>query len=391
MPGSVIVAGARTPIGKLGGALSSLSAVELGGLAIHAALTRAGVSPEQVQHVFMGHVIQAGTGQITARQAAVFGGVPMSVPCLTVNKVCLSGLQAIYLADQMISAGEAEVVVAGGMESMSQAPFLLPKVRSGWRFGDHTAVDALVRDALYCSFDHASMGESTERIGAAAGISRQEQDAIALASHERALDARDKLADEIVPVEIAQPKGGPIVMNHDEGVRGDTTADALGKLSASFVTDGAVTAGNSSQISDGAAAVIVTSRAVAQRLNLQPLGEVLSYGMVAGPDASLLYQPAGAIRAALRRVDLDVNDLDVIEINEAFASVMAASMKDLGITHDRVNVNGGAIALGHPVGMSGTRLALTLLHELRRRGGGTGAAGLCGGGGQGDAIVVRSL
>jgi acetyl-CoA C-acetyltransferase len=393
MPGSVILAGARTPIGKLSGALAGFSGMDLGGVAIAAALERAGVAPGDVDYVFMGHVLQAGQGQITARQAATKGGIPMSVPATTVNKVCLSGLNAIYLADLLIAAGEADVVVAGGMESMTQAPYLLPGARAGYRAGDATLVDSMMYDGLYCQFDHCAMGLGTEQYNRAAKISRQAQDAFAALSHERAANAikEARFADEIVPVSVPQRKGDPVVVDTDEGVRPGTTAESLGGLKPAFDKEGTITAGNASQISDGGAAVIVTSRARAEALGVTPLGEVVSYGQVAGPDASLLLQPAHAIVRALAKVGKEPSDVSLFEINEAFAVVGLASMAELGITDEVTNVNGGAIALGHPIGMSGTRLALTLLHELRRRGGGLGAASLCGGGGQGDALVVRSV
>ncbi|HXQ76276.1 MAG TPA: acetyl-CoA C-acetyltransferase [Acidimicrobiales bacterium] len=393
MPGSVILGGARTPIGKLSGALAGFSAMELGGFAIAAALERSGVAADQVDYVFMGQVLQAGQGQITARQAAVKGGISMSVPATTVNKVCLSGLNSIFLADLLISAGAAEVVVAGGMESMTRAPYLLPGARAGYRLGDGELVDSMMYDGLYCQFDHCAMGLGTERYNDAAGISRQAQDGFAALSHERAAAAiKDgRFADEIVPVSVAQRKGDPILVDTDEGVRPGTTAESLGGLKPAFDKEGTVTAGNASQISDGGAAVIVTSRAKADALGVAPLGEVLGYGQVAGPDASLLVQPANAIRQALQKAGKSIGDVDLFEINEAFAVVGLASMSDLGITDGVTNVNGGAIALGHPIGMSGTRLALTVLHELKRRGGGTAVASLCGGGGQGDALLVRSL
>jgi acetyl-CoA C-acetyltransferase len=393
MPGSVIIAGARTPIGKLSGALGGFSGMDLGGFAIAAALERAGVAPDAVDYVFMGQVLQAGQGQITARQAAVKGGVPMSVPATTINKVCLSGLNSIYLADMLIAAGEADVVVAGGMESMTQAPYLLPGARAGYRAGDGTLVDSMMYDGLYCQFDHCAMGLSTEQYNRQAKISRGAQDAFAALSHERAAAAiKDgRFADEIVPVSVPQRKGDPVTVDTDEGVRPGTTAESLGALKPAFDKEGTVTAGNASQISDGGAAVVVTSRARAEALGVTPLGEVVSYGQVAGPDASLLLQPANAIVQALAKVGKTPADVALFEINEAFAVVGLASMAELGITDEVTNVNGGAIALGHPIGMSGTRLALTLLHELRRRGGGLGAASLCGGGGQGDALVVRTV
>ncbi|HEX9530690.1 MAG TPA: acetyl-CoA C-acetyltransferase [Acidimicrobiales bacterium] len=393
MPGSVIVAGARTPIGKLSGALAGFSGAALGGIAIKAALERAGIPPEQVEYVFIGQVLQAGAGQITARQAAVNGGIPMTVPATTVNKVCLSGLNAIYLADQMISAGEAEVVVAGGQESMTNAPYLLPEARAGYRAGDKTVVDSMMYDGLFCAFDQVAMGAGTERYSRAREISRARQDELAAASHERASAAikEGRFADEIVAVEVPQRKGDPIVFDTDEGVRPGTTVESLGTLRGAFAKDGTITAGNASQISDGGAAVVVMSRRKASELGIAPLGEVVGYGQVAGPDPSLLTQPARASLRALEKAGLALSDVDLFEFNEAFAAVGAASMDELGLSDAVVNVNGGAIALGHPIGMSGTRLALTILHELRRRGGGTGVAALCGGGGQGDAIVVRTL
>ena len=394
MSGSVIVAGARTPIGKLSGALAGFTAMDLGGFAIAAALERAGVKPEQVDYVFMGQVLQAGQGQITARQAAVKAGIPMTVPAATVNKVCLSGLNTIYLADLLIAAGQADIVVAGGMESMTRAPHLLQDARSGYRLGDGKLVDALMYDGLFCAFDVCAMGAGTEKYTKAAkGITRDRQDAFAAASHERASAAQKegRFADEIVNVSVPQRKGDPIVVETDEGVRPGTTADSLGGLKPAFEADGTITAGNASQISDGGAAVIVMSKAAAEKLGVTPLGEVVGYGQVAGPDASLLTQPSRAINQALERSGKALGDVHLFEINEAFAAVGLASMDDLGISDDVVNVNGGAISLGHPIGMSGTRLALTLLNELKRRGGGMGAAALCGGGGQGDALLVKTI
>jgi acetyl-CoA C-acetyltransferase len=393
MSGSVIVEGARTPIGKLSGALGGFAATELGGFAISAALERAGVKPEQVDYVFMGQVILAGTGQITARQAAVKGGIPMTVPATTVNKVCLSGLNAIYLADLLINAGDAEIVVAGGMESMTQAPYLLPGARAGYRIGDATLVDSMMYDGLFCAFDQCAMGLGTERYNGADGVSRERQDAFSAASHEKAAAAiKDgRFAEEIVAVSVPQRKGDPIVVDTDEGVRPETTAESLGKLRPAFSKDGTITAGNASQISDGAAAVIVMSKAKAEELGVTPLGELVGYGQVAGPDPSLLTQPSRAIAQALAKTGTKLDDVDLFEINEAFAAVGLASVDDLGIPEEKVNVNGGAIALGHPVGMSGTRVALTALLELKRRGGGLAAVSLCGGGGQGDAALLRSL
>jgi acetyl-CoA C-acetyltransferase len=393
MPGSVIVGGARTPIGKLSGALAGFSAMDLGGFAIAAALERAGVAADQVDYVFMGQVLQAGQGQITARQAAVKGGISMSVPATTINKVCLSGLNSIFLADLLISSGAADVVVAGGMESMTKAPYLLPGARAGYRLGDGELVDSMMYDGLYCQFDHCAMGLSTERYNDAAGITRQAQDSFSALSHERAAAAikEGRFSDEIVAVSVPQRKGDPLVVDTDEGVRPGTTAESLGALKPAFDKAGTVTAGNASQISDGGAAVIVTSQAKADSLGVTPLGEVVGYGQVAGPDASLLVQPANAINQALQKAGKTIGDVDLFEINEAFAVVGLASMAALGISDEITNVNGGAIALGHPIGMSGTRLALTALYELKRRGGGLAAASLCGGGGQGDALLLRTL
>jgi acetyl-CoA C-acetyltransferase len=395
MPGSVIVAGARTPIGKLSGALASMSASDLGGIAIKAALQRAGVAPEQVDYVYMGQVIQAGQGQQNARAAAVNAGIPMHVPSATINKVCLSGLNAILLADQLIQGGYADVVVAGGMESMTNAPYVLPGARAGYRLGDATVVDSMMHDALTCTFDQCAMGASVEKYMSdwAELITREGQDAAAAKSHERAAAAmkEGRFAEEITPVAIPQRKGDPILVEEDEGVRPGTTAESLSSLRPAFAKEGTLTAGNASQISDGAAAVIVMSKAKADELGVQPLGELVSYGMVAGPDPSLLTQPSRATDDALQRAGLQASDLDLIEFNEAFAAVGLASMHDLGVSDEIVNVDGGAIALGHPVGMSGTRVALHLLLEMKRRGGGTGAAALCGGGGQGDAAIFRTL
>ncbi|HET6793126.1 MAG TPA: acetyl-CoA C-acetyltransferase [Acidimicrobiales bacterium] len=393
MPGSVIVSGARTPIGKLSGGLADFAAADLGGFAIKAALERAGITPEQVEYVLMGQVLQAGAGQITARQAAVKAGIPMTTPATTINKVCLSGLNAIYLADQIISSGDADIVVAGGMESMTNAPYLLPGARAGLRMGDAKVVDSMMYDGLFCAFDICAMGEGTERYSRAAEIARDRQDALAAASHERASAAQKegKLAEEIVPVSVPQRRGDPIVVDTDEGVRPGTTVDSLSKLRPAFQADGTITAGNASQISVGGAAVVVRSKAAAERAGVTPLGEVVSYGQVAGPDPSLLTQPSRATRKALDKAGVKVGDVDLFEFNEAFAAVGIASMDDLGLSDDIVNVNGGAISLGHPIGMSGTRLAITLLLELKRRGGGQGVAALCGGGGQGDAALFRTI
>jgi acetyl-CoA C-acetyltransferase len=394
MTGSVIVGSARTPIGKLSGAFAGLSAMDLGGVAIKAALERAGVGTEQVDYVIMGQVLQAGAGQITARQAAAKAGIPMTVPATTLNKVCLSGINAIYLADQMINNGDAEVVVAGGMESMTNAPYLLPNARSGYRMGNGELVDSMIQDGLWCAFDAVHMGAGTEKyVGQVGSISREAQDELAAKSHERAAAAHKegRFTDEIAPVSIPQRRGDPMVIDTDEGVRPGTTPESLSGLKPAFSKDGTITAGNASQISDGAAAVIVTSRAKAEELGATPLAELIGYGMVAGPDPSLLTQPSRSIKRALEANDMTVGDIDLFELNEAFAAVGIASMRDLGIGDDVVNVNGGAIALGHPVGMSGTRVVLTLVNELRRRGGGVGAAALCGGGGQGDAAIIRTL
>ena len=391
MSTSVIVAGARTPIGKLSGALGGFTAMQLGGFAIAEALERAGVAPEDVDVVLMGQVLQAGQGQITARQAAVAAGIPMTVHATTINKVCLSGLNTIYLADLLVRAGEADVVVAGGMESMTQAPHLLKGARAGYRLGDATLIDSMMLDGLTCAFDQCAMGLSTERHNRGR-ITRERQDAFSAASHERAAAAikNGLLAEEIVAVEVPQRKGDPLVVDTDEGVRPGTTAESLGALRPAFDPEGTITAGNASQISDGGAAVVVMSADRAASVGAPVLGELVAYGQVAGPDASLLSQPAHAIAAALAKASLSVGDLDLVEINEAFAAVGLQSADELGIDEAKLNVNGGAIALGHPVGMSGTRLALTALYELRRRGGGTAAVALCGGGGQGDAAILRT-
>jgi acetyl-CoA C-acetyltransferase len=392
MSRSVIVAGSRTAIGKLSGAFASLSAQDLGGAAIKGVLESTGVDPATVDIVLMGQVIQAGQGQITARQAAVKGGIPMTVNATTINKVCLSGLQTIYLADLMIRADEADIVIAGGMESMTNAPYLLPGARAGYRFGDQKVIDAMMFDALTCAFDQCAMGLSTERHNAGR-ISRSRQDEFSVRSHQLAAAAiaSGKFAEEIVDVAVPQRKGDPLLIHTDEGVRGETTIESLAKLRGAFEKDGTITAGNASQISDGGAAVLVMSVERAEELGLEPLGELVSYGQVAGPDASLLSQPANAIAKAAAKAGLTVKGMDIYEINEAFAAVGLASSDDLGLDESKVNVNGGAIALGHPVGMSGTRLAITALLELRRRGGGVAAVALCGGGGQGDGAILRSL
>ncbi|MFH8898073.1 acetyl-CoA C-acyltransferase [Streptomyces coeruleorubidus] len=391
MPGSVIVAGARTPIGRLAGALSTVSAVDLGAHAIGAALAAARLDPAAVEAVVMGHVVQAGTGPNSARQAAVRAGIPFSVPASTVNKLCLSGLHAIALADLMITSGRHEVVVAGGMESMSDAPHLLRGARTGWKYGSAAAEDALDRDALVCAFDGVSMGAATERYQRPYALSREEQDEYSALSHQRAALAQESgaLSGEITPVTVAGRRGETVV-DTDEGVRPGSTAESLGRLRPAFSGEGTITAGNSSQLSDGAAAVVVMSAERARFEGLTPLAEIGAYGTVAGPDPSLLVQPAGAVRDALSRDGrLKTADLDLFEINEAFAGVALASVRELDLPLDKVNVNGGAIALGHPVGMTGARLVLTLAAELRRRGGGSGAAALCGGGGQGDALLLH--
>jgi acetyl-CoA C-acetyltransferase len=390
--GSVIVAGARTPIGRLLGGLKSLSAADLGGVAIKAALEKAGVSGDQVDYLIMGQVIQAGAGQNPARTAGIAAGLPMSLPSITINKVCLSGVNAIAMADQMIRAGEHDIVVAGGMESMTNAPHLLPKSREGTKYGDATLVDSMAYDALYDQTTQQAMGLLTEECNAAgANLTREEQDEFSARSHQKAALAwkNGVFDDEVVPVEIPQRKGDPIVVSQDEGVRGDTTAESLGKLRPAFSKDGTVTAASSSQISDGACAVVVMSKAKAEELGLTWLAEIGAHGQVAGPDSTLQLQPAAATAKALEKEGIDVDDLDLVEFNEAFAAVGISSARELGIPDEKVNVNGGAIALGHPVGMSGARIVLHLALELQRRGGGTGVAALCGGGGQGDALVVK--
>ena len=388
---TVIVDGARTPFGRLSGVFRTRSAVDLGAHAIRAALERSGVDPARVDRVIMGQVLQAGAGQNPARQAAVAAGLSMDVPAVTVNKVCLSSLEAIALADLMIRGGEADVVVAGGMESMTQAPHVLPSLREGVRYGDATLIDTSAHDALTCAFEHISMGEATERFTADAGVDRETQDAVAWRSHTRAAaaNAAGLFDREITPVAIPQRKGDPLVVDADEGVRVETTLASLAGLRPAFVSGGLLTAGNSSQISDGAAAVVVMSRAAAERAGLSWIAEIVSTSSVAGPDTNLLLQPAHAIEAALARAGLATTDVDLAEINEAFAAVAIASQRHLGWDDDMVNVNGGAIALGHPVGASGARIALHVALELGRRGGGLGAAALCGGGGQGNAILLR--
>ncbi|MFD3813344.1 acetyl-CoA C-acetyltransferase [Rhodococcus sp. NPDC058639] len=392
MSSSVIVAGARTPMGRLQGSLKDLSGSDLGGVAIKGALEKAGVAPEQVEYVIMGQVLTAGAGQIPARQAAVAAGIPMDVPALTINKVCLSGINAIAMADQLIRAGEFDVVVAGGQESMSQAPHMLEKSRAGFKYGDVTLRDHMAYDGLHDIFTDQAMGNLTESANSGERfVSREEQDAFAAASHQNAARAwKDGLFDEeVVPVAIPQRKGDPIMFAADEGIRADTTTESLGRLRPAFSKDGTVTAGSASQISDGAAAVVVMSKDKAEALGLSWIAEIGAHGVVAGPDSTLQSQPARAIAKACEREGVDPQDLDLIEINEAFAAVGIVSARELGIDADKVNVNGGAIALGHPLGMSGARIALHLALELKRRGGGIGAAALCGGGGQGDALIVR--
>ncbi len=391
MSGSVIVAGARTPIGRLLGGLKDQSAADLGAVAIRGALEKAGVAADAVDYVIMGHVIQAGGGQITARQAAVKAGIPMNVPAITINKVCLSGINAIALADQLIRAGEHEIVVAGGMESMTQAPHLLPKSREGFKYGDTALVDAMAYDALYDQFTEQGMGNLTEACNVAgAGLSRTEQDAFAAQSHQRAAEAWKNgiFDDEVVPVDIVSRRG-TVTVAADEGVRSDTSVESLAGLRPAFAKDGTITAGTSSQISDGACAVVVMSKAKAEELGLTWLAEIGASGQVAGPDSTLQHQPAAAIQAAAVKEGIEVSEIDLFELNEAFAAVGIESARLLGASQDIVNVNGGAIALGHPVGMSGARIVLHLALELKRRGGGIGAAALCGGGGQGDALIIR--
>jgi acetyl-CoA C-acetyltransferase len=392
MSGSVIVAGARTPIGRLLGGLKDQTAADLGGVAIRGALEKAGITGDQVEYVIMGQVIQAGTGQITARNAAYKGGIPLTVPSITINKVCLSGINAIAMADQLIRAGEHEVVVAGGMESMTRAPHLLPGSREGFKYGDTTLVDSMAYDALWDQLTDQPMGGLTDSCNAeGARLSREEQDEFAARSHQRAAAAwkNGVFDDEVVPVSIPQRKGDPVVVSQDEGVRSDTTADSLARLRPAFSKDGTITAGSASQISDGACAVVVMSKAKAEELGLTWLAEIGASGQVAGPDSTLQLQPANAIAKACQKEGIKPADLDLVEINEAFAAVGIVSSRELGLDEDKVNVNGGAIALGHPVGMSGARIALHVALELKRRGGGTGAAALCGGGGQGDALILH--
>ena len=388
---TVISSIARTPIGKFRGGFTSLTAMDLGGLAIAAALERAGITGDQIDEVLFGHVIQSGQGQVTGRQAAFKGGIPMTVPSTTIDKACLSGTATIADADMHIRAGESRIVMAGGMESMTNAPHILNGARFGYGYGGTELVDSLNQDGLICAFDHVLMGQSTDGNNAKLGIGRAEQDEWAAASHDRAIAATESGAfdDEIVAVEVPQRRGDPILIEHDEGMRPGTTPESLGNLRAAFLDNGTVTAGNASQISDGAAALVVADRQAAEALGMPVVAEILAYGQTAGPDTSLQAQPANAIRIALKKADLDVNDLDLVEINEAFAAVALYSANLLGIPHDRVNVNGGAVALGHPLGASGARIVVTLISALRARGGGIGAAALCGGGGQGDALIVK--
>jgi acetyl-CoA C-acetyltransferase len=390
---SVIVDGARTPIGKFGGGFKDVPAVTLGGHAIRAALERSGVGPDQVQYVIMGQVLQAGAGQITARQAAIEAGIPKEVPAITINKVCLSGLNAIALADQLIRAGEVEVVVAGGMESMSQAPYVLPSARWGARMGNVEIVDSMVYDGLWSTFTDQHMGDSSDEINRELSISREDQDAWSARSHARANAGWESgaLAEEVVPVELVRGKGDPVVVGRDEGMRVDSTAEVLAKLPSVFRKDGTITAGNASQISDGGAAVVVASPRKAEELGLHPIAEVVAHGMSAERYAWLHTVPAMALQNALKKAGKDVHDLGLIEVNEAFASVAVNVTRTLGADEGIVNINGGAVALGHPIGMSGCRLVLTLAYEMRRRGVELGGATLCGGGGQGDALIIRRL
>ena len=393
MKDAVIVGYARTPIGKLMGGLGSLSAMQLGGRAISAALERSGVGADQVDQVLMGHVVQAGQGQITARQAALEGGIGMDVPAITINKVCLSGTSAVALANQLIQLGEADVVVAGGMESMTGGPYLAPKARTGYRMGHGTLIDATVHDGLWCSLDDEHMGAGSDRMNSKYGISRERQDEWSAQSHQRAAEAwKDgRFDDEVVSVEVPQRRGDPLVVAQDEGIRADATAEGLGRLRPAFSKEGTVTAGNASQVSDGAAALVLVSADKAAELGLEPLGRILAYGTVAGPDPSLHHQPAEATRRAAVKIDADPAGFDVYEMNEAFAAVALHSADLLEVDEDKVNPNGGAVALGHPIGCTGARLVGTTLLELRRRGGGRGAASLCGGGGQGDALIIETL
>ena len=387
----VILAGVRTPIGRLQGGLKTISATDLGSTSIKAACEKAGIEPSQIDFSYLGNVISAGIGQVPARRAAVDAGVPMTSPSTLLNRACLSGMHAIHLASQMVRLQEAEIVIAGGMESMTNSPYMVPGARSGLRFGDSHLVDSMLFDGLTCTIENCSMGEATDRFAEELGISRQDQDAFAAQSHQRAAKAqKDGLLDEeICNVEIPQRNGDSLTVKDDEGIRQDADFDSMSSLSPAFTKNGTITAGNASQISDGAAAVIVTTMDKAEDLGIEPVAEIVAHGQVAGPDTSLLHQPSNAINAALDSAGMKVSDLDLFEINEAFAAVALASMSALGVSDEIVNVNGGAIALGHPIGMSGTRVVLTLIHELQRRGGGLGAASLCGGGGQGEALIMK--
>ena len=387
----VILAGVRTPIGRLQGGLKSITATDLGAIAIKESCEKAGIEPSQIDFSYLGNVISAGIGQVPARRAAVDAGIPMTSPSTLLNRACLSGMHSIHLASQMLRLQEAEIVIAGGMESMTNSPYMLPGARSGLRFGDGNLVDSMLFDGLTCTIEDCSMGEATDRFAKELGISREDQDAFAAQSHQRAAKAqKDGLFDEeICPVEISQRNGDTLTVKDDEGIRQDADIDSMSRLSPAFTKDGTITAGNASQISDGGAAMVVTTLEKAEQLGIEPVAEIISHGQVAGPDTSLLHQPSNAINAALESGGMGVSDMDLFEINEAFAAVALASMEALGVNDEIVNVNGGAIALGHPIGMSGTRVVLTLIHELHRRGGGLGAASLCGGGGQGEALILK--
>ena len=387
----VILAGVRTPIGRLQGGLKSITATDLGAIAIKESCEKAGIEPSQIDFSYLGNVISAGIGQVPARRAAVDAGIPMTSPSTLLNRACLSGMHSIHLASQMLRLQEAEIVIAGGMESMTNSPYMLPEARSGLRFGDGNLVDSILFDGLACTIEDCSMGEATDRFAKELGISREDQDAFAAQSHQRAAKAqKDGLFDEeICPVEIPQRNGDTLTVKDDEGIRQDADIDSMSRLSPAFTKDGTITAGNASQISDGGAAMVVTTLGKAEQLGIEPVAEIISHGQVAGPDTSLLHQPSNAINAALESGGMGVSDMDLFEINEAFAAVALASMEALGVNDEIVNVNGGAIALGHPIGMSGTRVVLTLIHELHRRGGGLGAASLCGGGGQGEALILK--
>lgn len=387
----VILAGVRTPIGRLQGGLKSITATDLGAIAIKESCEKAGIEPSQIDFSYLGNVISAGIGQVPARRAAVDAGIPMTSPSTLLNRACLSGMHSIHLASQMLRLQESEIVIAGGMESMTNSPYMLPGARSGLRFGDGNLVDSMLFDGLTCTIEDCSMGEATDRFAKELGISREDQDAFAAQSHQRAAKAqKDGLFDEeICPVEIPQRNGDTLTVKDDEGIRQDADIDSMSRLSPAFTKDGTITAGNASQISDGGAAMVVTTLGKAEQLGIEPVAEIISHGQVAGPDTSLLHQPSNAINAALESGGMGVSDMDLFEINEAFAAVALASMEALGVNDEIVNVNGGAIALGHPIGMSGTRVVLTLIHELHRRGGGLGAASLCGGGGQGEALILK--